>query len=296
MAISNDIFNAIGAKNYSTQQVNKPNAMDGFNINEFKSVVLKNGLLKNNLYLVNFQQSPFPSGLFFFTESVNIPAIDMDSQQIRRYGYGPIEQVAFRPVFTPMTMSFYVEATQKNILAAMINNISAISPFMNYTTMSSPVSVSGTITSGTPYEVAYKSDYTFNLEVYVYNEQQDKILIYSFRDCFARTVSGIQLGWGSENQLIRADITFSYTDYSILAADSIISSSGNGDTTESINNLQKILGQSSLSDTFNSIKNPLNVLNAININNASSLLGGSSSGGNAFPGSDLIDSALSFFI
>jgi hypothetical protein len=296
MAISNDIYNSIGAKNNATQQVTKPDSMDGFSINEFKSIVLKNGLLKNNLYLVNFQQAPFPSGLFFFTESVNIPAIDMDTQQIHRYGYGPIEQVAFRPVFTPMTMSFFVEATQENVLAAMINNISAISPFMNYTTMSSPVSVSGTNTSATPYEVAYKADYSFNLEVYVYNEQQDKILIYTFRDCFARTVSGIQLAWGSENQLLRADITFSYTDYSILAADSIVAPSGEGDNIESINNLQNILGQSSLSDTFNSIQNPLSVLNAININNASSLFGVSQSGGNAFPGSDLVDSDLSSII
>jgi hypothetical protein len=296
MAISNDIFNAIGAKNYSTQQVNKPNAMDGFNINEFKSVVLKNGLLKNNLFLVNFQQAKaFPGNLMFFTESVNIPAIDMDTQQVHRHGYGPVEQVAFRPVFTPMSMSFLVEATQRNVLAAMLNAISSVSAFMNYTSMSSSVNVFGGSIQATPYEVAYKSDYTFNLEVYVYNEQQDKILIYSFRDCFARTVSGIQLGWSGENQLLKVDITFAYTDYSILTADSIIAATS-ADDTNSISNLQYILGQSSLSDTFNALRNPLNVLNAININNASSLYGISQSGGNAFPGSDLVDSALSALI
>lgn len=296
MAIYNQIFSALGARNYATQQVNKPNAMDGFSINEFKSVILKNGVLKNNLYLVNFQQAKaFPGNLMFFTESVNIPAVDMDTQQIHRYGYGPVEQVPFRPVFTPLSMSFLVEATQRNVLAAMMNAISSTSAFMNYTTMSSGVSVFGGSTQATPYEVAYKSAYTFNLEVYVYNEQQDKILIYSFRDCFARTVSGTQLAWANENQMLRIDVTFSYTDYSILTSDSIIAATS-ADDTNSITNLQYILGQSSLSDTFNALKNPLNVLNAININNAASLIGFPQSGGNAFPGSDLVDSALSYFI
>ena len=259
MAINNTISNGLGA---TSPRISKPEPLTGFSVSEFKSHILKNGIMKSNLYLVNFQQAPWPKDLMFFTENVNIPAVDLDSQAIRRYGYGPVEQVAFHPVFTPMSMSFIVEAKQQNILSIVMDSISRISPFMGYNSMSTGgTKMYGGALQAYPYEVAYKKDYEFNLEVYVYNEQQDKIMIYTFRDCYAKQVGGIQLGWGNNDAYVKADVTFAYTDYSINEIDSI---SGGGSSTI-LNGLTSTLGLASLSETFNAIKNPASVADSLNL-------------------------------
>jgi hypothetical protein len=242
-----------------------------FNISEFKSNALKNGILKSTLYMVDFTQAAaFPNGLIFFTDSVNIPAVDLDTQQIRRYGYGPIENVPFRPVFNPISMSFIVESSQSNILSAVLNSISSVTAFMNYNNMSTPgVNLYGGSTFATPYEVAYKGDYEFGLTVNVYNELQDTILTYVFNQCYAKEVGSINLGWGNTDQYMKADVTFQYTDYSItkFPTSSI-------DNVTNIQNIQNALGLSSSSDTLNAIQYPQDVADAINRANARSLATG----------------------
>ena len=187
-----------------------------FNIPEFTSNALRTGVLKPNLYTVDFEGANAKKvgdskSLRFFTESVNIPAIDLFTQQIRRFGYGPVEDVAFRPVFTPMSMVFIVEANERNILNNVITAISAVTNFMDYDNMSK------NSTSGLPYEVAYKSDYEFNITVDVYNEKENKILKYAFKNCYAKQISGIGLSWAANDAYIKADVIFNYTDFSITS-------------------------------------------------------------------------------
>jgi len=184
-----------------------------FNISEFKTNALKRGLLKQNLYEVDFTSASLgdTKALKFFTEAVNIPSVDMDTQQIRRYGYGPVENVAFRPVFTPMNMTFIVESGKKNILDSVITFMSSITNFMDYDNMSK------NSTSGLPYEVAYKSDYEFNITVDVYNEKENIILTYAFKHCYAKQISGIGLSWAANDAYIKADVIFNYTDFSITS-------------------------------------------------------------------------------
>jgi len=261
MSILDSLNNGLGTVR---QIIRAVDPQTGFNINEFKSRVLNQGVLKTNLYLVNFQQSrQFQNGLMFFTEAVNIPAIDLFTQQIRRYGYGPVENVPFRPVFTPMSMTFIVEASQQNILATVLNSVSSISSFMNYNNMST-VDSNGSL----PYEVDYKSNYEFNLDVYVYNEQQDDILTYTFRNCYAKQVGGISLGWGNNDQYMKADVVFEYTDYSINA----FNSNQGGGILGAVNSLQRILGIANTIETFNAIKRPQSVNDMINQANARAIV------------------------
>ena len=199
-----------------------------FNISEFKTNALKRGLLKQNLYEVDFTTASLgdTKALKFFTEAVNIPSVDMDTQQIRRYGYGPVENVAFRPVFTPMNMTFIVESGKKNILDSVITFMSSITNFMDYATMST------NSTNGLPYEVAYKEEYQFNLKVTVFNEQEDDILLYTFRDCYARQISGVGLAWAANDAYVKADVMFQYTDFSITSKNPKIKSTNSSTTNQ----------------------------------------------------------------
>jgi hypothetical protein len=240
----------------------------GFNIADFKSIIESKGPLRSNLYLVSFQQSTtFQNSLLFFTDSVNIPSVDMDSQQIRRYGYGPIESVPFRPVFTPLTMSFIVEATQQNVLNSIINSMSFISPFNGYSNMyTGNISIfngGGDTGPGYPYEVAFKGDYEFNLSVYVYNEKSDTIMTYTFNQCYVKSVGGISLGWGNNDSYMKADVTFQYTDFSLNRVYSTsIGNAGN------LSQIKSIIGKSGLTQTYSPDQVPQSVADAINVNNA----------------------------
>jgi hypothetical protein len=213
--------------------------------------------------MVSFKNSAqFSGDLMFFTDSLSIPSVDLDTQQIRRYGYGPVENVAFRPVFTPLQMTFIVESSQRNVLASALQSISGITSFMNYNTISSPNSL------GYPYEVGYKKDYEFGISVYVYNESENVIMTYDFRQCYAKTLGSIGLGWGSNDQYMRADIQFQFTDYTINATDI-----NQLDGVNSLSPLQNVLGNYGSQNFISALQNPQSVSDALNLANSRTLYG-----------------------
>lgn len=210
--------------------------MAGFNIDEFKSYISKNGLLKDNLYLVNFVQAQnkngdIPTNLFFYTSSVQIPGVDLSTLSIKRYGYGPTEQYPDRPVFNMLNMTFMVEANQKNVVTGFMSMLTSATNFARYNDMGSIINNQKTY----PYEVAYRNTYIFNLEVYVYNEIGAGIMIYEFRNCFAKTVDSINLNWASTDNLLKIGVSFSFTDFGI-----------NTVTGSSIDQVQSLLNTSAL--------------------------------------------------
>jgi hypothetical protein len=118
--------------------------------------------------------------------------------------------------------------------------------------------------STNPYEVAYKNDISFDIEVYIYNENTEKIITYNFRECFARQVGSIQLSWESENSLLKTNVGFSFTDFSVNMEDAVKS-----DNINKLSPLQKILQLGTIAQTISAIKRPQSVGDAINIlNNA----------------------------
>jgi len=274
MSVFDQVANGLGTLN---RAINSPAPLNGFSINEFKSNALKNGVLRNSLYLVELLSPGYPQSLMYFTDSVTIPSVDFATQVVKRYGYGPVEYVPYLPVFQNLQMSFIVEAGQENALNVGLRRMSAIVGFQNYSTMNSlsttaldignPETVTqSTAISSSPYEVAYKRDYEFTIKVYVYNEQQDAILIYTFNQCYARYVGGIRLAWGDNDTYLRADITFQYTDYYIESSTNPIS-----DALGSLAGLTTALGLGSQSSTFNALKYPVGIVSALNVFNASSI-------------------------
>ena len=194
---------------------------DGFSIADFKGQI-NNGLLKPNLYQVKFNaaasRGSLSQQLRFYTDAVNIPSVDLDSQMIRRYGYGPMEYVPYRPVFGPIGMSFMVEASQVNILSDVLNAISSTTPFMNYNTLNDEQPLFGAGV-GYPYEVAYKGDLEFDLEIDMYNEAGDTIVTVTLQQCYVKQIGSINLAWASNDQYLKVDVTLIPVRYSISTSD-----------------------------------------------------------------------------
>jgi hypothetical protein len=193
-----------------------------FSISEFTTNVLsKQGLLKPSLYIVNIKNHKNARDYSFLTEAVAIPTVGMDTQAIRRHGYGPVEYVPFRPVFQDsIRMNLITQSSKANILSDFLIEISNISPFMNYNGMSA--SSGGSLVGGThPYEVQYKKEIEFDIDVMIYDEKQKDIMTYTFKNCYAKQIGGIDLGWGNTDQYVRTSVDFAFTDFGIDAAPNI---------------------------------------------------------------------------
>lgn len=262
MGVFDQVANGLGTLN---RAINSPAPLNGFSINEFKSNVLKNGVLRKNLYLVQLFAPGYPQGLMYYTESVNIPAVDLATVNIRRYGYGPVESVPYMPQFQNLSMTIIAEAGQENILTTGLRKISEVVAFQNYTSMSASTGGASQVYS-TPYEVGYKKDFEFDIKVFVYNEQQDAILIYVFKQCYARQIGSVNLGWGNNDSYLSVDVNFAFTDFSLESTTNPIS-----DALNSLAGLTSAFGLGSTSSVFNALKYPVGIAGAINIFNGVSV-------------------------
>jgi hypothetical protein len=191
----------------------------GFNISNFKYNALTSGLLRPTLYDVLIKNHTKAKEYSFLTENVALPSVGMDTQAIRRYGYGPLEYVPFRPVFQDsVRMNLITQSSKSNVLSDFLIEISNISPFMNYSTMRSQIASSGQSVSLFPYEVQYKKDIEFDISVMIYNEKKEDVMTYTFKNCYAKQIGGIDLGWGNTDQYVRTSVDFAFTDFGIDSA------------------------------------------------------------------------------
>ena len=89
---------------------------------------------------------------------------------------------------------------------------------MNYKTMGTEESKINA------YEVKYKNKLEFDMKITIYNEEglvKSDIMVYTFKECYAKQVGGIDLGWGSNDQYVRTSVDFAFTDFSIDSAPEI---------------------------------------------------------------------------
>ena len=191
----------------------------GFNISNFKYNALTSGLLRPTLYNVLIKNHTKAKEYSFLTENVALPSVGMDTQAIRRYGYGPLEYVPFRPVFQDsVRMNLITQSSKSNVLSDFLIEISNISPFMNYGTMRSQIASSGQFVGPFPYEVQYKKDIEFDIDVLIYNEKKEDVMTYTFKNCYAKQIGGIDLGWGNTDQYVITSIDFAFRYFGIDSA------------------------------------------------------------------------------
>jgi hypothetical protein len=147
-----------------------------FNVNEFKSLVDGVGLMRNNKFLVQFAVPPklapaVPDsnngGIYsMFCKSAPLPGIGILTQDIYRYGYGPIERRPYGTVVNDIMLHFYVDSS--NIVRKWFRNWTRL--IINPDTAKG---INGTfpLTGQSAYEVAYKSDYAVDVRIVVFSPE-----------------------------------------------------------------------------------------------------------------------------
>lgn len=200
-----------------------------FDINSFRSkVVGYDGVLSTHSFLVVFspmdwvplkaiRNEIFPD-LTMRCDNAILPTINLlQEQNIRRYGFGPVENVAYGVNVGDFTLQFIVDKQASIIdffeswMNLIVNRDSFGGANMN--------NVVGD--NKRPYEVAYKDTYACpSVNVFVYDRAQNTVLEYNIYDVFPTGIQSMNLSWSEENSLMKLNVTFSFTDVRIRSKES----------------------------------------------------------------------------
>lgn len=221
-----------------------------FNINSFLTEVINNDVLPSHSYLVTF--SPFRadykenvpltkfvtnkrSNLIMRCESIILPTPSLlEEENIRRYGYGPVEKVPYGVQFSDVSMTWLVDSNSEIIdfMHQWMNTIVMHdSPGAN---MSQSSEKRDSLGGYRPFEVGYKDGYTNPIvRVYVYNRQLQTVTEYEMFDVFPMNIQSLNLAWSDENQVQRLTVNFAYTNMRVRAP-RIVKDPGKYDNLESL--------------------------------------------------------------
>lgn len=202
-----------------------------FNINTFKAEINANEILPTNSFLVTlapFKLNSNASGHLtrFMNDSAStfvmrcdsavLPSIRLNTDDnVRRYGYGPVERVAHSVQFNEIVLTWIVDGKAKivqffnNWMHSIVNFNSKGGADMHGERYSYRVPFS-------PYEVGYKDDYANSkMTIFVYDKTFDKVMEYSLYDIFPVGINEIPVSWSDTDSMMKFSVSFVFTDMSI---------------------------------------------------------------------------------
>lgn len=224
--------NARGAETSTSQETtgftSTRSRGNSFNIARFRSeVATSDSVLPTHSFLVVFSPMPWVNAsiagsavrqdldslLTMRCENAILPAINLlQEQNIRRYGFGPVENVAYGVNVGDFTLQFIVDkqALLVDFFEAWLNKIVNRDSFGG-------ANMNNRGEGGRrPYEVAYKDSYACPaVNVFVYDRAQNNVMEYNIYDVFPTGIQSLNMSWGEENTLLKLNITFSFTDLRI---------------------------------------------------------------------------------
>jgi hypothetical protein len=154
-------------------------------------------------------------------ESIILPTPSLlEEENIRRYGYGPVEKVPYGVQFSDVSMTWLVDS-KSEIIDFMHQWMNTIvmhdAPNANMSQTPSSEKRSG-LDNYRPFEVGYKDGYTNPIvRVYVYNRQLQTVTEYEMFDVFPMNIQSMNLSWADENQVQKLTVNFAYTNMRVKA-------------------------------------------------------------------------------
>jgi hypothetical protein len=163
--------------------------------------------IMNNLNLSDIEKQSFREGRSILdkrVDSVKLPGATIDTYESRRYGVGPNIKVGTNIRMEPFSIS--VMADKEYSLYKYF-----------YTWLNAVFDFSGSTTNNRfpSYTTTYKKEYIMDAEVSVYENTGQPKINYRFFDCFPVGITDPSLSWRDNNNLLKFDVTFAYTDWEI---------------------------------------------------------------------------------
>lgn len=206
----------------------------GFDIDDFRSVMARKGVARNNLYkliitpprglqgaarALNMPTNPGDvEDITLYCDSITLPGVSLATVDARPYGYGPSELKAHTPIFQPISATFIVDA--KGYTLSFFRNW--MRGIVNYTTEGKAV-WRAEVNGMKAFESAYKSEYETNMELYVVSGQVrssnsnelnlDIVSKTVINRAFPMEIGAVQLSYGFNDQYLTLPVSFSYFDW-----------------------------------------------------------------------------------
>jgi len=201
-----------------------------FNISNFRAnATLRDSILPKHSFLVTF--SPFAdtqkaakilnryiagtaaADLVMRCDSAQLPGATVLKDEVSRFGYGPVEEMAYGMQFADMTLGFIVN---KQALHYKFFN-EWMSLITNYASKGGGNMMNANAGNGyLPYQVGYKDDYSnLQMNITVFDRSQNQVMIYELYDVFPISINAQDVSWGDVDQLMRIYVRFAYTDFTL---------------------------------------------------------------------------------
>jgi hypothetical protein len=208
--------------------VNPNEGESAFNISSFRSnATIQDSILPKHSFLVTF--APFAdtqkaarvlnkylkgtaaADLVMRCDSAQLPGVTALKDEVNRFGYGPVEDMAYGMQFADMTLGFIV-----NKQALHYKFFNEWMSLITYYASKGGGDMMNATTGYLPYQVGYKDDYSnLQMNITVFDRSQNQVMVYELYDVFPISINAQDVSWGDVDQLMRIYVRFAYTDFTL---------------------------------------------------------------------------------
>lgn len=182
-----------------------------FNISKFSSVLNKTGVLKNNKFDIQIaypeilkNDNALFEEMMFRAQSVQVPGVNLETEQINRYGIGVRERFPIRTQYDDSISITFIEREDSSIRDLMTKWINSIINFHSVTSYS----------TAPTYLARYKDTYEAYMIITHYKDYNEEVSNkYGIVDTFPISLSSIPLGWSENNLISLVQVEFAFTEW-----------------------------------------------------------------------------------
>ena len=201
-----------------------------FSVSKLNAVMQQSdGLVQPTLFLAQVQS---PSALGggaddrpqnFLCNSANLPGKNIIVQDHKRFGYGSPDRRVTGATFPEVTLTFFVsnDGEPLQYFNEWLENIF-------YTNVSGGGGAISATTGVPVFTVRYRSEYTVQMDLMVYDVAHNQVMKYTLFECFPMQVGDVTMEWGANDSFATVAVVFTYRYYQMNAVGIPTPSSGGG--------------------------------------------------------------------
>jgi hypothetical protein len=190
--------------------------MAGFNVQEFRSTIDRKGLMRSNRFLVTIPAPRILQGqlgkderdLQFYCKAVPLPGIGILTDDVHRYGYGPINRTPYGVVYNDAMFQFYVDTermVRRWFRMWIVSIVYAGIPFG----LNTPNDVTGSV----PYEFGYKEDYAVDIRVTSFDSEGNEKISVVIAEAFPNYIGETYQDWDNKNSNMILPVSITFRDW-----------------------------------------------------------------------------------
>lgn len=199
----------------------------GFNIDEFRSLVTRNGIARNNQYKViltpprsiltalpGLANPNLVEDIMLYAESIQLPGLSLATSPIRNNGYGPVEYKPYMPIYG-QTIPFVFYVDTNGLLFDFFHTW--MRTIINYTTEGRSFTRSR-FSGMSPFEVNYKPNYQTDMDILVLDQEDGGKIVKQYRvmKAFPVQIPDTPLSYNSTDSILTLTVMFSFFEWHTL--------------------------------------------------------------------------------